>query len=567
MPSNLSHLERNAVRTLSSKGLMAVPSDKGGDLCVIKKTDYDTAVSLHLENNPIYRRVSKFEVTKLDSRINEIWSTVCKDNKVPKRVQNMYTSSCSKFASIHAVVKTHKSSLENIVIRPIINSIDSPGYSLSRFLQQIIQPLVVVVSSQLIIEEIKKLDRCLLSESNFPFSLDVENMFHSIPRKQSIDLLYQKLDGDKINTPIPHSDVVKLVSVCLDCNHFVYNNKIFFQKDGLPMGNRLSGVLADLFIQKVVDETMQSSISRPPLFRYVDDLLIFGKNDADAKATLDVFNSNIHGIRFTLELPDRKVLPYLDFKVSVSPSGEPVFEFYRKPMRKEISINASSAFPKKSMENVICSELRRIGDRCSDTHVASRYQKDFISILQKNGHDPKKIRSFKGNYNRRSQVRSTSEKFFLNIPFVNDETDRKIRKSLSELGVKIHIAHKGKKLKHHFKGISTAAVCTLVNCKLNNNLCMRKGVVYNLKCSLCNSTYIGSSWRHLHIRYKEHLTHKASAIYNHLLTCNGSMIVSVLASDHNVQRMRMKEALLINELKPSLNTKNELFGSHILFDF
>jgi hypothetical protein len=313
-----------------------------------------------------------------------------------------------------------------------------------------------------------------------------------------------------------------------------------------------------------VDETVSSFIIRPTLFRYVDDLLIFGKDESDARETLNMFNSNNHGIRFTLELPDQGVLPYLDFKVRVLPDGEPNFEFYRKPMRKEIFINASSAFPKRSMENVIRSEIHRINSRCSDVKAARKFRRQFVSTLVKNGHDPKTVNSLKEIRNRSYQRTNFSDKFFLSVPFVNDETDYKIRKSLSALGVKIHIAHKGMKLKHHFKGKNTEK-CSMINCKLNSDLCMKKGVVYHMKCNVCNSDYIGSSWRHLHIRYKEHLTHKSSIIYVHNLSCNGTMSVSVLASDQNIQRMRLKEAILINERKPSLNTKNDLFGPHILF--
>jgi predicted GIY-YIG superfamily endonuclease len=370
-----------------------------------------------------------------------------------------------------------------------------------------------------------------------------------------------------LDTPIPHSDIVKLVSVCLNSNHFVFGNKTYYQKDGLPMGNRLSGVLAELFIQKVVDEITFSSLHRPPLFRYVDDLLIFGKDETDAKLTLDIFNSNGHGLKFTLELPVNGTLPYLDFRVGVSPNGEPNFNFYRKPMRKEISINAKSAFPKNSIENVIRSEIQRINNRCSDPHDAKVHKNLFLSTLIKNGHSPIAMKSLlRSPIKRRFNSEISSEKFFLSIPFINDKTDRLIRKSLAPLGVRILIAHKGKKLKNKLKDSNPELKCNMSNCKMKNHLCLRKGVVYHIQCQLCKANYIGSSWRHLHTRVKEHNTHKSSAVYTHNLSCNGTMCVSILANDNNIQRMRMKEAILIKQIKPSLNTKDDILGSHILFE-
>jgi hypothetical protein len=375
------------------------------------------------------------------------------------------------------------------------------------------------------------------------------------------------LEEAKLNTPIPHNDIVKLVSVCLECNHFGFDGSIFFQKDGLPMGNRLSGVLAELFIQKVVDELNFSTLLGTPLFRYVDDLLIFGKNEEDAKLTLEKFNANGHGLKFTLELPNNGALPYLDFQVRVMPNGVPNFNFYRKPMRKEVSINAKSALPRKSIVNVVRSEVQRINNRCTDFEAAKRHNNQFLSTLVYNGHSSSAMRSIMFNNNKlRMSGPEFSEKFFLSIPFVNEKTSRLVRNSLSPLGVKILIAHKGSKLKDHLRDTKHEFKCKLANCRLNNHLCLRKGVVYQLKCQQCNEVYIGSSWRSLHIRVKEHHTQRQSVIYTHNLSCNGSVKVSILASDNNIQRMRLKEALIIKQAKPSLNTKDDVLGSHILFE-
>jgi hypothetical protein len=82
------------------------------------------------------------KIEKLEERVNNVWIKVCNENKIPQKVKNMYTSKSTKFASMKAAIKTHKSSVGNIIIRPIISSIDSPGYHLSMFLQKRLQPLI-----------------------------------------------------------------------------------------------------------------------------------------------------------------------------------------------------------------------------------------------------------------------------------------------------------------------------------------------------------------------------------------------------------------------------------------
>ena len=106
-------------------------------------------------------------------------------------------------------------------------------------------------------------------------------------------------------------------------------------------------------------------------------------------------------------------------------------------------------------------------------------------------------------------------------------------------------AHKGSQLKHIMAGKKRQTSCHPPNCKLKSPLCLVKGSVYLITCNQCGSSYIGSSWRHLHTRYYEHVTQRASPIYVHNTQCNGPIGAKVLSTDRNIQRMRIKEALAI----------------------
>jgi hypothetical protein len=145
------------------------------------------------------------------------------------------------------------------------------------------------------------------------------------------------------------------------------------------------------------------------------------------------------------------------------------------------------------------------------------------------------------------------------------EVQYKIRNAIKQLGIKIHIAHKGNKLKYSTNKFKEKDKCDMKGCTLKNNLCMIKGAIYEIKCNKCGESYVGSSWRYLHTRYKEHLNQKASPIYSHKQRCKDQFTVKILETDANTQRIRIKEAMLIKELKPVLNGKEDLFRSHILF--
>ena len=119
-----------------------------------------------------------------------------------------------------------------------------------KFLQNVLQPLVFnsVLSGENILSEIKKLDPVFLRNNRYPVSLDVENMYHNIPRVKALDCLSHCLNPYLLCTDvdlcgISPRDIVRLVSVCLDNNHFKHNNGLFLQRLGLPIGNRLSEIL------------------------------------------------------------------------------------------------------------------------------------------------------------------------------------------------------------------------------------------------------------------------------------------------------------------------------------
>jgi hypothetical protein len=565
LPVNLKPDERRALKTLHNKGVIAVPSDKGGDLCVITETEYNKAISEHLASNPIYRKVPFFKIGKLEDKINATWRQVCADNKIPKPVLNMYVSSCSNFADIKAVVKTHKSTNNNIVIRPIINAIGTPGYNLSRFLQQLLQPLLTknLLSSEQVMNNIKNIDRAILASRRYPISLDVENMYHNIPRVKAIDHLQQMLTDTNIDLcSIQVNDVVKLVRICLDSSYFKHGNDLYSQTKGLPMGNRLSGILAELFIDKVKMETFTNLGLSPPTYRYVDDFLLFTRNPEEAESLHAAFNNNNHGLKFSLEKPDiNNSIPFLDFRVEISTEGEPIFDFFRKPSRKDNFINAKTALPDKTIKNIVNQEWHRIRSKCSTAYSRDKHFDEFQKRLFRNGHGTMRETQITNHQNK-----SKNQTFFLNIPFINNNLDYQIRKSIKELGLNVIISHKGAQLKQMLSTKRLNEKCCLPGCKLMNNLCLIRGSVYRIKCSLCGDSYIGSSWRYLHVRFKEHLTQKASPIYHHNTKCNGPISIEILQKDNNLQRLRIKEALLIKELKPTLNGKDDLFKTHILFE-
>lgn len=90
------------------------------------------------------------------------------------------------------------------------------------------------------------------------------------------------------------------VRLVLDSTFFVFNDVLYKQTFGTPIGSPLSPVLADLVLQ----DLEESAISRLPLilpmyYRYVDDVILAAPPlFSDILSTFNSFNKRL---QFTME--------------------------------------------------------------------------------------------------------------------------------------------------------------------------------------------------------------------------------------------------------------------------
>jgi hypothetical protein len=334
---------------------------------------------------------------------------------------------------------------------------------------------------------------------------------------------------------------------------------MYIQAKGLPIGNRLSGLLADVFVSQIQSSVMSNFVNIP-CFRYVDDFLVITNNEQSATQILNAYNSNGGGLKFEMEKPDAHgSIPYLDFSLNVT-NGNPVISFYQKPCKKPLFIHADSAVPKSSFLSMIRNERQRIIHRCTKTDARLKCLNSFNIMLKQRGHQiPNR------NLTTKTQITDkSSPKFFLNIPFVNDGIDKMVKKSLEPLGVKIIISHKLTRLRNLLKprkvGTQRNGSCQI--CGLRSMDCTATHVVYKMTCKKCNEFYIGSTWRRLHLRIREHKSIKSSLVYQH--KCKGEWHTEVLYRTNHVQKMRLMEALIIKDLKPGVNGKETIFDKHVV---
>jgi len=188
----------------------------------------------------------------------------------------------------------------------------------------------------------------------------------------------------------------------------------------------------------------------------------------------------------------------------------------------------------------------------------------------KGENDREKISAYKTLYECLLAVTKLSAPY---IPFISDELNWKIKSAFQSEGIRVRFYHNNKSLRSILTKKSPHQVCTTPTCKFKTTgLCFTNHVVYQVTCNTCHLSYIGSTIRLLHTRLGEHLRDNNSSIFKHIQNCvdetidglNGKLNVKILAFENDAVNLRIKEAFLIRQRFPRLNSREEMRTMELL---
>ena len=108
-----------------------------------------------------------------------------------------------------------------------------------------------------------------------------------------------------------------MLQTALSNSCFQFNETFYRRKSGLPMGNCLSPLLSDLYMDEYINKYL-TEINKPLKFwRHVNDTIIITKfNKQQLDSYVDELNKILSKIRFTAEFETGKKLNFLDTTMS-----------------------------------------------------------------------------------------------------------------------------------------------------------------------------------------------------------------------------------------------------------
>ena len=354
-------------------------------------------------------------------------------------------------------------------------------------------------------------------------SFDVKSLFTNTPLNETINIVLDILFKDKdcldcslfvdLNDvhSLTHSQFKELLELATLDNHFIFNETMYKQIDGVAMGSPLGPTLAMAFMCHMEEEWLsECSLDFKPLFyrRYVDDTFLVFKSSTHVQLFLHYLNSKHPNIKFTCDNEENGCLPFLDMNVKHF-SNQIATSMYRKPTFTGLFSKFASFTPILYKKNLVSTLVFRAFKICSDYFTFDK-EIDFIrSVLQLNGYPHSFIEvNIKRTINRLYTPFDKPEVLNFDVPkpillfpthFLGD-VSKTVSKELNSL---ISRFYPQIRLRLIYKSLDTIGSRFRVKDRMPED-CM-SCIIYQYKCDSCNAIYIGKTEQNFKCRISQHL--------------------------------------------------------------
>ncbi|UYV75735.1 hypothetical protein LAZ67_13001169 [Cordylochernes scorpioides] len=289
--------------------IIVTRSDKGSQTVVLDTADYASKMTEILSDRNTFIPIAQSDASASTKSFRLGLLRLKKSGHITPDQYSTFISDLNNTPYIYGLPKTHK---PGIPLRPIIAYHLSPAYKLSKYLTGFLTPWVKASPQSSAIRDIPSFVQSVNSLCPVPntvmVSYDVVAMYLSLPHQLIIRHLTNFLQDNQVD-PRTAESILALSSLRLDFTTFTFNNQLFKQIRGSPMGSPLSSPLAEIVMANI-DHWVQQQIA-PGIHmwrRYIDDIFCICDTGQEINI-LDSLNSYHPEISFTLELENRSVLP------------------------------------------------------------------------------------------------------------------------------------------------------------------------------------------------------------------------------------------------------------------
>ncbi|CAF3620444.1 unnamed protein product [Rotaria socialis] len=322
------------VKTLKNlskdKTIYITRPDKVRAVVILERSDYLTKMELILNEPKTFKQLDEDP-------------TIQKEDKLQRKLLHLknigfLTDSEYKFTrpvgsqpgKAYGLPKIHK---DGVPLRPIISACGTFNYKLSKLLANKLKHLrtspTIVIDTFKFVKELQNLK---LNTTNIKMvSFDIVSLFTRVPLARTIDLILDKMYGP-IHTcsfselkrtdwcsKCQHRYELKwLLDISTKDSHFIFNEKLYCQTEGVAMGSPLGPLFADIYINYLESKLKRRLDENGVLYwkRFVDDCFVLVNDNADINKLLGILNSFDVDIQFTVETEKNNSISFLDILIT-----------------------------------------------------------------------------------------------------------------------------------------------------------------------------------------------------------------------------------------------------------
>ncbi|XP_067628617.1 uncharacterized protein [Eurosta solidaginis] len=337
---------------------------------------------------------------------------------------------------------------------------------------------------------------------------------------------------------------MEILKFCIqEGRYFKFKDTIYTQLKGMPIGAPTSPIIADIIMEKLLDNSIEKLRYKPRLLtKYVDDLFAIVREN-QVQNTLDTLNNFDKSIQFTLEIKIDGTLAYLDSEINRR-GNQLKLKWYKKPTASGRIINFNSKHPKSMIINTAMGCIRRML-HTSDEVYHDQIKKEIFTILRNNDFPKYTIKKLIKKAKLPKNIQNPEKHFiFKSLAYVPQLSER-LAKSDCYNKENVKIAHKPS---NTLKSIFNKTKSNISNMDKSN-------VVYKIPCKgnvgeTCNNIYVGTTKSKLKTRLSQH---KSDLKQCHQLNNHKTALMSHCATSGHIPnfddtKILHKNNTIINDL-------------------
>ncbi|XP_071112100.1 uncharacterized protein [Haliotis cracherodii] len=208
-------------------------------------SDFNAITSNILDDQTTYQELKKDPTTRLQRQHKTLLKELREKNEIGPTLHKKMTVPHPKPPYARATIKVHK---QPVKARLLVCSRNTIHYNTAQYLARLLAPLGKTAKSFITdsTEFCRKIST--ITEPGTLVSYDVVDLFTNVPRDEALSILRRRIEAvyPDLTTHLSIDSIIRLITSCITSTYFTWQDKIYQQTHGLPMGSPLSPIITEI---------------------------------------------------------------------------------------------------------------------------------------------------------------------------------------------------------------------------------------------------------------------------------------------------------------------------------